>query len=114
MAKNFIQPGDSFQIPAPSALASGAGVLIAGSGATGVFAVALQTVASGALVEVRIDGVFDLPKATGAVTLGQLIYWDDTNKRVTTVSTSNTKIGIATLAAASGDATARVRLNGTF
>jgi predicted RecA/RadA family phage recombinase len=40
------------------------------------------------------------------------IYWDNTNKRVTKTSTSNKLIGVAARAAADGDATGRVRLNG--
>jgi predicted RecA/RadA family phage recombinase len=47
-------------------------------------------------------------------TQGTLIYWDNTNKRITKTLTSNKLIGVAAKAAADGDATARVRLNGAF
>lgn len=108
--KNFVQKGDTFQIVAPAATTGGVGFLLG----TAAFVVALQTAASGALVEVLAEGVVDHPKAAVAITLGDLAYWDNTAKLVTNVSTSNTKIGVFTRAALSGDATGRVRLNGAF
>lgn len=54
--------------------------------------------------------------ATQRETLGAKVYWDDTNKRTTTVATDNTLIGAAVEAVASGagDTIGRVRLNATF
>lgn len=103
--KNFVQPGHNLDLVAPRDLTSGAGFLV-GS----IFAVASLAVAAGAVVAGVTEGVFELPKAAGAVTQGQKIYWDNTAFNVTTTSTSNTQIGVATAAAASGDATARVKL----
>ena len=106
--KNFVQPGDNLDgLIAPRALTSGGGVLV-GS----IFSVTSNDAALGAAFVGVVRGVFDLPKAAGAVTQGQLIYWDNTAFVVTTTSTSNKLIGAATQAAASGDATARVRLTG--
>ena len=68
----------------------------------------------------RIDllvGVFDITKVgSQAWTVGAKVYWDDTNKRCTTVATDNTLIGVAVEAVASGagDTIGRVRLNATF
>lgn len=42
-------------------------------------------------------------KATGAITVDAPLYWDDTNKEVTTTSTDNTLIGFAAEAAESAD-----------
>lgn len=103
--KNFIQPGANLDLVAPRDLASGGGFLV-GS----IFAVASTDAASGATVDGVTMGVFDLPKAAGAVTQGAKLYWDNTNFVVTTTSAGNTQIGVATQAAASGDATARVKL----
>jgi predicted RecA/RadA family phage recombinase len=49
-----------------------------------------------------------------AWTVGALVYWDDTNKRCTTVATGNLLIGAAIAAVdnAAGSTTGRVRLNG--
>lgn len=108
--KNYIGRGDNVTLAAPYARLSGQGMLV-GS----LFAVASNDVASGATVEGATTGVFDLTKtASQAWTLGVALYWDDTNKAVTTTSTSNTKIGVAILTAASADVIGRVRLNGAF
>lgn len=103
--KNYVQPGDVITLTAPYAVASGAGLLV-GS----LFGVACGAAALNAEVEARTTGVFDLAKASGAVTQGAKLYWDNTNKLLTTTSSGNTLVGVATQAAQSGDATARVRL----
>jgi predicted RecA/RadA family phage recombinase len=107
MAKNYIQSGKTVTLAAPYQRNSGEGALVGA-----LFGVALSTLANGASGEFATQGVFDLAKAVGAITQGALVYWDNTAKNVTTTSTSNTRIGCAIVAAASGDATVRVRLNG--
>jgi len=82
-----------------------------------IFGVAAGDAASGATVEAALTGVFDLTKiGSQAWTVGAKIYWDDTNKRCTTVATDNTLIGVAVEAVAggAGDTIGRVRLNATF
>lgn len=103
--KNFIQPGEALTLIAPYDVASGGGFLV-GS----IFAVASIAAVNGAEVVGRTVGVYDLPKATGAVTQGAKLYWDNTNKVLTTTASGNTLVGTAVRAQQSGDATARVRL----
>jgi predicted RecA/RadA family phage recombinase len=103
--KNMIQPGEILVLTAPYDRSSGQGALI-GS----IFGIAQVDVLSGSDAAFAVEGVFDISKASGAVTQGVKLYWDNTAKNVTTTSTSNTLIGVATAAAASGDSTARVRL----
>jgi len=82
-----------------------------------IFGVAAADYASGGEGEFQVEGVFDLTRETGASTAwsaGDLIYWDDINKRTTKTATGNKLIGVAVRAAADGDATGRVRLNGAF
>lgn len=83
--------------------------------------VAHAAIASGVLGSLDIAGVFDLVKATGAITAGALVYWDADGDPVggtagtgaaTTTSSGNILIGPAVRAAASGDTTARVTLRG--
>lgn len=106
--QNYTQPGDILTLTAPYAVASGAGALV-GS----IFGVATSAVASGAEGEFKTCGVFELTKATGtAWTQGEKIYWDDSNKRCSDDSTVGQLIGAATAAAASGDTTGKVKLNG--
>ena len=47
------------------------------------------------------------------ITQGAKLYWDNTNKNLTTTLTANTLIGAAVSAAAIGDSTVIVRLNGS-
>ena len=48
--------------------------------------------------------------------MGDRIYWDNTARQTTKVTTSNTLIGVATevVAGGAGDVVGRVRLNGAF
>lgn len=110
--KNYVQPGATLTLTAPYAVTSGDGLLV-GS----IFGVAAGDAASGATVEAALTGVFDLTKIGSQVwTVGAKVYWDDTNKRCTTVATDNTLIGVAVEAVAggAGETIGRVRLNGSF
>lgn len=108
--QNFVSPGEVVQFTAPSGgVTSGLGYLIGGQ-----FVVATSTVAAGLPFEGAAKGIFDLVKNTGeAWTEGQLIYWDNTNHRCTTTSTSNTHIGYAARLGGelSAAAVGRVRLD---
>lgn len=120
MAQSFINPGDRFE----ATLVSGETTLRAGNGylVGGMFGVITsltrngQTVftnqasAPGDIAVLALEGVFSLPKATGAVTVGAKVYWDNVAKNVTTTVGSNTFIGYAWQAQASGDTTVQVRL----
>ena len=115
--KNSIQEGEVLPIAAPYAVASSGGALIGA-----VFGVAVNALANGEVGSFQLEGVYSLPKATGAAAnLYAKAYWDNTNKNVTATSTSNTLIGVfvpvntaQTAAYASGDTLANVRLNGSF
>jgi len=110
--KNFVQPGNTITLTAPYAVASGDGLLV-GS----IFGVASGAADLGESVETALVGVFDLTKiGSQAWAAGAKVYWDNTNKRCTTVATDNTLVGVAVEAVASGagDTIGRVRLNATF
>jgi predicted RecA/RadA family phage recombinase len=107
--KNFVQNGDYVEVALPYARLSGEGVLV-GS----LFGVCVVDGASGASINIHTEGVYDLTAATGAGTdaaVGAAAYWDNTNKRITPVSTSNTLVGKFLAAKATTDAVARVRLS---
>lgn len=107
---NKLYPGNIVEVPAPYALASGGGALVGA-----LFGVAVTSAASGAIVPLDTKGIFFLPKNSAeAWTIGQALYWDNTNYVVTTTSTANTKIGVAVAVAANPSATGIVRLNGSF
>jgi predicted RecA/RadA family phage recombinase len=107
--KNFIQNGASVELALPYARLAGEGVLI-GS----LFGVCVVDGASAASINIHTQGVYDLVGATGASTdaaVGAKAYWDDTAKKVTPVSTSNTLVGKFMAAKLTTDAVARVRLD---
>ena len=105
--KNFVQPGDNITLVASGTVASGRGVLVGA-----LFGINSNAVVSGDAMVLETQGVFDHAKAAGGVTVGQKLYWDDTNKVFTTTASTHTLQGVAIQAAASGDATVRIRLNG--
>lgn len=105
MAQNHICRGDVMQVVLAAAITSGAGIKVGT-----VIGVALNTGGIGDQVEVMINGVFAITKATGAISQGALVYWDDTAKNITTTSSGNTLAGFAYDAALSGDATVNVKL----
>lgn len=108
--KNFVQAGDTIVVAAPYALTSGQGAQVGQ-----LFGVAVSDATNGADVPLKVTGVFDLTKiGSQAWTVGALVYWDNTNKRCTTVATGNLLIGAAAAAVsnAAGNTVGRVRLNG--
>jgi len=110
--KNYVQPGNTITLTASYAVASGEGLLVGA-----IFGIAAGTAALGETVETALVGVFDITKVgSQAWTAGAKVYWDDTNKRCTTVATANILVGVAVEAVAggAGDTIGRVRLNGTF
>lgn len=81
-----------------------------------LFCVADRPIPAGKLGAVAIEGVFVLPKKTGAIGQGVVVYWD--GSQITTSAnsggsspTSYDRAGFAAEAAASGDATVKVVLN---
>ncbi len=107
--RNFIQPGDSLAVAVPysGGVTSGQGLLVGA-----LFGVAAIDGAQNAVIEAATQGVFDLTKEPAlAITAGARVFWDNTNRRVTTTATGNFSIGIATVAALAADTTVRVWLN---
>lgn len=107
---NFQQHGDVVTLIAPAAVASGQGVQ-AGS----LFGIAVGAAAAGAEVEVNREGVFTHTKNSAeAWTVGAKIYWDNVNKRFTTVATANLLVGAALEVAVNPSATGTVLLDGAI
>ena len=107
--RNYVQPGNSLAIAVPYAggILSGQGVLVGA-----LFGVAATDGAQNATIEAQTQGVFDITKQPSlAITAGARVFWDDTNRRITTTATGNFQVGIATTAALAADTTVRVWLN---
>ena len=108
--RNFVQEGLTLTYTAPYDVPAGGGVLV-GS----LFLISIAAVLSGGSGEGKPRGVVDMTKATGeAWTQGQKVYWDNTKKRLTTTATSNTLVGVAMQAQASGDAVGRAWVPGNI
>ena len=106
--QNYVQAGKTITLTAPYAVSSGDGALV-----DSIFGVAIADVANAASGEFQTCGVFTLTSlGTATFDQGAKVYWDDTNKRVTNSASGNYKIGVATVAKASGPTTATVRLDG--
>lgn len=108
--KNFIQKGETIEVPAPYDVASGGGVKVGA-----LFGVATTDASTGEPVEISRRGAFYLKKkAATSISLGAKIYWDNTAFEVTPTSTGNLLIGAAIFAAGSADGTVTALLDGAI
>ena len=110
--KNSVQEGDVLALAAPYAVASGGGALIGA-----IFGVAVTTLANAEVGSFQLEGVYSLTKSTAASSggaQGAKAYFIASTKLVTAASSGNTLIGVFTATCADADATANVRLNGSF
>lgn len=110
MAKNFVQDGDVVTMIAPSGGVKSGDLLIVGALAGICNTDALEDEE----VEVSLEGVWELPKASGQINAGALVWWDNvTGHNVVNASSAGLfPIGVAVVEAGTGEATVRVRLSG--
>lgn len=94
--KNFLTIGETIDLVAPSGgVVSGTPYLIGA-----LFGVAVITAAENEVFGLKRQGVFDeLPKEAHATdqawAAGDLLYWDDTAKKLTKTASGNTLVGAA-------------------
>ena len=73
--------------------------------------IALSDIAPGAVGSLAVEGVFQLPAETTATfTVGQTLYWDSSEGKLTATQGSFKKIGYAFAAKESSGATGLVKL----
>ena len=103
---NFIEQGNVINVVAPSGgYVSGQPVAVGG-----MVGIAVKDAAEDETVAVNLCGVYEVTKATGAVSQGDRIYYDEAEEEFTTVSAGNVFAGFAWADQLSGDATVLVRL----
>lgn len=112
MSNAYIQPGDTLTVTntTGATVVSGAGILVGTK-----VAIAEVDIANNAAGAARFTGVNSHTKNTGAGTggaQGAAAYWDNTAKKFTAVSTSNTLAGYFAETCADGDTTCKVKLTG--
>ena len=101
------QPGSQVTITAPYTLASsGLGVLV-----SGLFGVSQAAIVSGASGLIFTEGVFSLTKVSAqAWSVGDWVYWDDTNRQCSNENSVGRLIGVCVEAAANRTSTGVVKL----
>jgi predicted RecA/RadA family phage recombinase len=104
---NFVKRGENLTLAAPYNVLSGGGFKVGN-----VFGVAANDTLQGADVECNVEGVFDLAKDASVFSQGDLAYWDDVVKAVTSTVGANLLIGAVEIGAVTGAATVRVNLFG--
>jgi predicted RecA/RadA family phage recombinase len=105
MAKNYIQPGQTITVAAPTGgVLSGAGVLIGT-----LFGIAQYDAVEGADVEILTEGVVEIGKTSAlAIDVGDRLFWDATNKVVNKTATALQQVAVAVAAAANPSATVKM------
>jgi predicted RecA/RadA family phage recombinase len=108
MSRTFIQEGKTLDFVAPSGGVVSGTALLFGV----ILAVPMTSAAQGASFAGSIEGVHELPATTSQAwaSPGLVVYWDDTNKRLTTTASGNTKVGITAAAKDAAAAVGRVKL----
>ena len=105
--KNFIQQGDVLTLTPAAAVSAGVGYLFG----TGLFGVATDDVVISTPGEFLTEGVVDIAKTSAlAISTGDRLYWDATNKCVNKTATAQQCVGIAVADAANPSATVRMKI----
>ena len=105
MIARFVQDGLAINYRPSEAVAAGE-VIVLGS----LVGIARLDIAADTLGALATVGVFEIDKAAEAVTLGAVLYWDATEKKVTATATA-VYIGKAVTAADAADEKVNVLLN---
>ena len=107
MEATFYQKGDAVEYTAANGLSVGQVVSL-----TNIIGVALNDIASGASGAIALEGVFQLPAASGiTAAIGDKLYWDDTNNLLTTTSTGNAVAGVTLTTKATAAANVYLKIN---
>lgn len=105
--KNAVSTGSVISHTPVATVSSGAMVLIGTK-----VGVAVADIAAGVAGSVQMTGEFQIAKlSTDVVAQGAALYWDNTNKRLTTTAGGNTYAGYATGAAGNGTTTVNININ---
>lgn len=109
--KNYVQPGNSLTVAAPSGGVKAGDPVAIGS----LRGFAATTAAEGEDVAISRVGVFDVTKETGAAwAVGDKVYLKAGTTTFNKTATSNTLFGFAAEPAASGDTTGKIVLADTI
>lgn len=106
--KNYVSSGAHFDVTLAAPVTSGDLVTVGD-----LVGVAQSTGIAGATIALVRCGIFTLPKLEAqAWTVGQKVYWDSGNSRLTTVASGNRLVGVASAIAANPSTTGEALLDG--
>jgi len=109
--RTLIYPETNTIEHAPSAAVLSGALVVLGAGV--IHAIAIADVAANAMGAFYIKGGFLLTSVSANTgVIGDLIYWDATNSRLTTTATANTLAGKLLAPKTNGQTVALVDLNG--
>lgn len=105
--KNFVQEGEVLTLTPAAAVASGVGYLFG----AGLFGVATNDVVISTPGEFITEGVVTIGKTSAlAISVGDRLFWDSTNKVVNKTTTAQQCVGVAVEAAANPSSTVAMKL----
>lgn len=105
--RNYIQDGKTLTLTPAAAVAAGIGYLFG----TALFGVALKDVVISTPGEFITEGVVEIGKTSAlAISVGDRLFWDATNKVVNKTTTAQQCVGIAVEAAANPSATVKMKI----
>jgi predicted RecA/RadA family phage recombinase len=104
---NFIQDGGVLTLDPGETVAAGTGKLFGAA----LFGVAVVDAVSGTASAFRCEGVVVIAKTSAlAISVGDRLFWDDTNNVVNKTSTAQQQVGVAVEAAANPSSTVKMKL----
>lgn len=105
--KTFVQQGEVLTLVPSAAVASGVGFLFGAA----LFGVAAADVAISVAGPFQTEGVVTIGKTSAlAISVGDRLFWDPTNKVVNKTATAQQQVGVATEAAANPSATVKMKI----
>jgi predicted RecA/RadA family phage recombinase len=108
--KNFVQRGIVLDLDPGATVPAGTGCLFGAA----LFGVAAVDAVSGTKSSFIVSGVVEIAKTSAlAISVGDRLYWDATNKVVNKTATAQQHVGIAVEAAANPSSTVKMILRTT-
>ena len=105
--QTYVQDGNALTLTPSAAVAAGVGYLFG----AGLFGVAIADVAISTPGAFLTEGVVTIGKTSAlAISVGDRVFWDSTNKVVNKTTSAQQCVGVAVEAAANPSATVKIKL----
>ena len=105
--KNYVMTGGTLSLAPGADVSSGVGYLFG----AGLFGVAKEDVKNGEVGAFLTEGIVEIAKTSAlAISVGDRVFWDSTNKVVNKTTTAQQCVGVAVTAAANPSGTVWIKL----